>query len=282
MVNVLNSSYIYIPFLYFLKTRLNSKFNKVAWLFTYFIPLFILTFFSDSLSSLSSLLSFFISIIIVNYAYEDGYIYNDAITTINEKKPTLRLPISSIVDIRNNYKKIVVTRFLIATFLLFVIYIISGVKEFLVSLSLYVVINVIYIIYNNTRSILNLYLILPLSFFRFYGPLFVVLPIYNYNLYILPCILLYPLSKFLEFSSRERFKIKLAIRLINDFNYFRLLYYFLTSVLFSILFFFDSKYFPFLLTSLFYFLYRILGVLILKKDKAAMELIKNNHKKHSK
>ncbi len=71
-------------------------------LYLFYSTFFLLAYFYEVYSSIESLTLFFLSIIIINYAYEDGYIYNDFITSEKEKKPTIRLSINRMHRIRKN------------------------------------------------------------------------------------------------------------------------------------------------------------------------------------
>lgn len=254
-------------FFYFIKTRLKTKGQKIAWIFTYFIPLFLLAYFYEVYSSIESLTLFFLSIIIINYAYEDGYIYNDFITSEKEKKPTIRLSINRMHRIRKNLNYFLFYRIFITIILFLIIQNHNDNKHFLTIISMYLSLEIIYIIYNNNRNYINLILILPLSFIRFYGPVIILEDKNHILMTTISLSLLYPISKFIEFASRKRFNISVFKKYSLNINLFRIFYYIIITTLFLSLTLINSDYYPFLIISIYYLIYRILGLLLLKKIK---------------
>ena len=63
---------IFLPFYYLFYSRLRSNISKVAWIFTYIIPIFIVSYLLNIDFIFTSLLIFSIY-----FTYEIGYIYND-------------------------------------------------------------------------------------------------------------------------------------------------------------------------------------------------------------
>nr|AXY99964.1 hypothetical protein [Proteus penneri] len=269
-----------IPFFYFIKTRLKTKGQKIAWIFTYFIPLFLLAYFYEVYSSIESLTLFFLSIIIINYAYEDGYIYNDFITSEKEKKPTIRLSINRMHRIRKNLNYFLFYRIFITIILFLIIQNHNDNKHFLTIISMYLSLEIIYIIYNNNRNYINLILILPLSFIRFYGPVIILEDKNHILMTTISLSLLYPISKFIEFASRKRFNISVFKKYSLNINLFRIFYYIIITTLFLSLTLINSDYYPFLIISIYYLIYRILGLLLLKKNKNLKKTFEKNHKSH--
>lgn len=278
----MNINYILIPNFYFLKTRLKDNKLRFSWFLTYLIPICIfLGVMADKLS-LYNVLSFILSLSLINYAYEDGYIYNDIITTQHEANPTLRLPIQDILYIRERIKNIYLLRFSISLSMLLFIFLFSELKYTILSFIVYFTINFIYYVYNNTRTILNLFLIIPLSFFRFFGVVIIYFYSNDFLLQIFVLILLYPLSKFIEFSTRDRFNISLAKKYIKDFNYFRVVYYFIVSLVVYFIYADDKYYFVYLIVALYYFLYRVLCLILISYNKSIRSAVTKSHRKHKK
>lgn len=278
----MNNNYLIMcfPFAYFSKTRVNSVSKKVAWVFTYFIPLFLLSFFYDIYSSLNSVVVLVSSIFIINYAYEDGYIYNDFITSKKEKKPTIRLPVDRILEISNLFLTFIIIRVAITLIFFFFLYLSSDIYDFILFIFIYIILQLTYFVYNNNRGIINLYLIIPLSFIRFYGPLMIFIPDHTMFLSIICLSFLYPISKFIEFSARKRFNISFFNNKNLDINKFRVFYYMIIALTFAILTIFSIYYLPFLIVSAYYFIYRGLGVLAIKLNKNLARTFKNNHRNH--
>lgn len=64
-----------------------------------------------------------LSLILINYIYENGYIQNDIILTKRETNPTLRIYGEELDNIRKNIRKIFLIRFVITIFILILIFI---------------------------------------------------------------------------------------------------------------------------------------------------------------
>ena len=107
----------YIPFYYLFYTRLKTKMEIVSWIIIFIIPQFLITYFYLDLRVDIFFQLFLIAQLIFHTLYEVGYIENDISTTKKEKNPTLRLDKKSATYIKNNYQKIIYSRY--CTILLF-------------------------------------------------------------------------------------------------------------------------------------------------------------------
>lgn len=263
-----------VPFLYFLKTRLKGKIQRISWIFVYFIPSFILFDFFVPLVELKNIALLIISITLINYIYENGYLQNDIKTTKKEKNPTLRLSFEEMQSVDKNWNKIVFFRVVISLVLIALFYFISNdisltLGLFIISLSL----QILYLIYNNIRNIWNLLLILPINYIRFYGFIIPFVSTDKLVEVVMATILLYPLSKVIEFTKRERFNLIFIGNAIGNIDKFRIYYY---SFVFVLLFFFisDSIYFE---VALYYLVFRTLSYLAISK----LNGLKNNSRSSS-
>lgn len=268
-----------IPFLYFLKTRLKGKVQRISWLFVYFIPSFVLFNFFAPLDEFKNILLLVIGITLINYIYENGYIQNDVKTTKKEKNPTLRLSVENMRYVDKNWLKIILIRTTIIIFLISLFYFISSdlkqtINLFIISLFL----QILYLIYNNIRNIWNLILILPINYIRFYG---FILPfiISEYLIeFIVITTLLYPLTKVLEFARQSRYNLIKISKFVGNVDIFRVKYY-LVLVIFSLFLFIQTReYFYFFLISIYYLFFRICTLYLMTKSKRVQEELLENTK----
>lgn len=238
-------TFFYTPFLYFYKTRLKSKEKLISWFMIYIVPLLLLTITKNDIN----LINYSLVVTITYILYEIGYIMNDCETTKKEKKPTLRINKKSMCYYEEHKKNIYILRFSLATTLM-IICSGLGIKEIY---TLYIII-IIYLIYNNVRSVYNL----PLHFF-------LVMSRYSLVIYIVTSdltlsffsILLFPLPNLLERVGEKRFNATNVLKWPkNNIHKFRALYYAITTIVSLILVIKFEINELLLYTSIFYFFYR--------------------------
>ena len=87
----------FIPFVYTFTTRLNDRKKRIAWCFTYIIPVFMAFAYIMPENIGHNIIYFIMSIVIIYSAYELGYFYNDAELIKKEDNPTLRLNLEQMV-----------------------------------------------------------------------------------------------------------------------------------------------------------------------------------------
>lgn len=269
------------PYLYFLKTRLKGKIQGVSWFLVYFVPnIFLYLYFTNFEFSFNNLSIMILSLILINYIYDNGYIQNDVILTKNEKNPTIRLDIQILENVRKNISKIFILRFIISILIIYFLYfLIEDIQKFILLLVISISLQILYLIYNSVRSVLNLYLILPLSYIRFYG---FIVPFVNYeNLleFIILTTFIYPFSKFLEFTKQPRYGYVFLSNLVGDVDRFRIKYYSAISVFFLIIFIFFSIDYIYLILVIYYLMFRLMAYLALSKSETIRKDIENNSKK---
>jgi hypothetical protein len=269
------------PYLYFLKTRLKGKIQRVSWFLVYFVPnIFLYLYFTNFEFSFNNLSIMILSLILINYIYDNGYIQNDVILTKNEKNPTIRLDIQILENVKKNISKIFILRFIISILIIYFLYfLIEDIQKFILLLVISISLQILYLIYNSVRSVLNLYLILPLSYIRFYG---FIVPFVNYeNLleFIILTTFIYPFSKFLEFTKQPRYGYVFLSNLVGDVDRFRIKYYSAISVFFLIIFIFFSIDYIYLILVIYYLMFRLMAYLALSKSETIRKDIENNSKK---
>ena len=271
--------YIYttIPYFYFIKTRLAGIFQKISWVIIYFFPAFIIYYFlsKDNSISIQNFFVYLLSITAINYVYENGYIQNDVFTSRKEKKPTKRLSENDCEEIFNNSLVIFSIRLLIFAFIIYLISRYGGSYNLYFSLFSCIFLQLIYLLYNNIRSIANLFLIIPLSYIRFYLPILSISPEYlNLDL-LLILLLIYPIPKFIEFSKQKKYSLTRISEMIGSIDLFRFKYY-LIMVAVSAIYHINKKTTTsevFLIISIYFFLYRSISYLIIRKNQYLKEKV---------
>lgn len=269
------------PYLYFLKTRLKGKIQKLSWVFVYFIPnIFLYLYITDFDISFNNIFTMILSLILINYIYENGYIQNDIILTKRETNPTLRIYGEELDNIRKNIRKIFLIRFVITIFILILIFIlVDDYKIFISILTMSVLLQSLYLIYNSVRSVLNLYLILPLSYIRFYGFIIPFVPYKHLVEFIILTIFIYPLPKFLEFTKQPRYKYEFLSKMVGNIDLFRIKYYLISNILFLLAYTLFEIEFVYIFIFLYYLIFRLFAYVAIKKISIVKKDIFNNSKK---
>lgn len=249
--------YPYIPYAYFLKSRLVTRFQRVSWFFVYFVPIIIFWLIYDPGVSVIYLIA---SYVVVNIIYENGYIQNDNFTIKKESNPTIRIPYADIEFIQKNSRGIFVFRLLTIFLFLFLVFCFSDWYVFLLFLALSSALQVLFIFYNNVRSRVNLFLILPLSYLRFYAPVVALCLAEGRSDIVAFLFFLYPLPKFLEFIKNPKYSLPKISSLIGNIDNFRVVYYFSFLVLSAL--FQDEGLLIFL--AAYYFFYRLSSLVVFR------------------
>lgn len=190
----------YVPLMYALETRFlkRSRLGLIVWATEYLIPMLI-TFYLLKMN-FSGMESFLLAIIAVYNFYEIGYIQNDCETIKKEENPTLRVKPLELNYYESRKFLIYGFRILVGTFLSW--FFLNAASPWYVIVLLWLVIP-FYWVYNTLRGRINLYLILPLTAYRYCVP-FMLLPDYgnNHETWMLLLVFVsYPLLKFIEICS---------------------------------------------------------------------------------
>jgi len=269
-----------IPFNYFLQTRLKSKFQKISWIFVYFIPnIFLYMHVTNFELSVNNIVIMIVGITLINYIYENGYIQNDIVLTQTEKEPNLRVSGKQLDDIRRKTKQIFFLRFFVLVLLLFSVLILTNNKQiFFTYLLISIFLQSLYLIYNNIRNIWNLYLIVPLSYLRFYGFIIPFVSSQNLNEFVLMTILLYPLLKFLEFTKQPRYNFPKLSKVIGTTDRFRVIYYFIVLVITLFCFYILNSSIEYTVVAIYYLLFRVTTFVAINNNKTIKEEMLNNTK----
>lgn len=254
MSNLLNYRlFFFVPFLYFFKTRLKNKSNKISWILIYIVPILLMVFFQGKVSFLS-VLSIFIYITSIYTVYEMGYIWNDTETIKNEKEPTKRLSDIELKFYEKNKYLIYITR-LTFVFLFSFYFISSNIYVFFITNMLAILI--LYLIYNSNRNILNLPLHFLLVCARFVAPVIAFT-----SVSFLWVAFVFPIINLLERASEKRFRLHFFYNFfLSDKKRGRYIYYIIlfficlyfnspTSITVTVIYMFFYRFFSYELTSL--------------------------------
>lgn len=271
----------YFPYLYFVHTRLKKRYQQISWIFIYVVPVSFIYFYYVPLNIFNIIL-FLLGVTVINMTYENGYIQNDVKTIKKEKNPTLRLSKTELQYFEQNFFLILLVRWIIIVILILIFGFMSSIEQVIKLINIVLILQILYYFYNINRNIINLFLLLPINYIRYFG---VVIPFLN-NSEIIPFIIFtvftYPLLKVIEFLKKDSYNIKLFKKLLNNIDLFRIYYYLLNISVFSaILILFDLNVLNLkhltssLIISIYFFIYRFLTYFVLKKFSQKLNLEKN-------
>lgn len=264
------------PQAYFFKTRLVSRFQRISWFFVFVVPVICFYLLFEEVD----LIQLFFSFITINYIYENGYIQNDVLTVRYEEAPTKRLSEKEAMFALERIKLIFLSRAFVLFSLLCLLYSISNLNYFLIYIACCVVLQSVFLFYNAVRGKINIFLILPMSFLRFYSPLlpfFVGHGMWGETFFL---VLLYPLCKTLEFTKEKKYNFNKISNLVPKVDVFRVYYYFFVVLIISFCGYYTDGSFPYsTMVSLYYFFYRLVGLSVYSFSARARKSIGASAKK---
>lgn len=271
-MNKIKYKFTIIPFLYFLKTRLKRKVQRISWIFVYFIPGFILFNHFANLTEPENIFLLLIGITLINYIYENGYIQNDVKTILKEKNPTLRLSFREIQIINSQWNLIIVFRLFIALILILLFFLVSkNFERALYLICISVLLQLLYIVYNSTRNIFNLILLLPINYIRFYGFIIPFVPADKLLKFTFSTALIYPLLKVLEFTKLPRYNMLKMGNLLGRIDNFRVFYYLFISIVSMANYFLFNISFIYVYISIYYLIFRTVALLLINKNNSSIK-----------
>ncbi len=245
---------IFIPFFYFLKSRLNSFKNLIFHSYYEWIPAFLILVYLETYSTAGLAKGLLLSYLAFISIYEIGYFINDFYSTKFEKNPRPR--------INEDFASYEVVSFIFFRLLVFSLctYIL-GFHFDLIWYTFYITLIISFLAHNTiTIPAVKTVTFLNLSFYRFFAPIFMFLSEDNFKNILLPIILNYCIFRMLtymdsknllNFTERKTPSFKLAyylllipihviIALLNNSNLpllilcyfllFNVVYYFIESV----------------------------------------------------
>ncbi len=247
----------YIPFLYFIKTRLRQSYQKVSYIFIYFFPVFYFVFLLGG-----SWIEALGAILLIYSVYELGYMFNDTISEKYECNKTSRLTFEeSNYFIRHRWY-IVCFRLLCASIICF--FMIEKLQSFI----LIPLILTVFYFYNTGNVRFRLLLHFLLVTIRYVSPF--ILSVGFQLPFILYLVLIFPLHNSIERLREDKFGFSSYIKNFFLFNTTsgRFIYYFLLSLV-SIIFYFNGLYvdLSFIVLCLLFMAYRLSGMFVVSLVK---------------
>lgn len=228
----------YIPVVYAFRTRMgNSVEGFVKWLCEYLIPTFFCYFLAGNSLNLA-IDNYFLIILLTYTLYETGYIQNDTETIKKEKDPTLRLSLSEIAYYEKNRKAVIGIRLFIAILLSTLLMINCSFSiGSVVAVTGSWAILLVYLIYNSVRGHMSFVLHFFLLLLRYSTATLMFIPNVSWIVFVL-CITIFPLPMLMEILRKGKFGIHYNFTKIylNDYekrHIFRIKYYFLLTMFFS-------------------------------------------------
>ncbi len=243
-----------LPFCYSFRTRINTLESKISFIVTFLIPSYILSYwFGSQVESFNLIFALlFLALFIM---YEIGYIWNDFHTVLFELKPTMRLSNDQYLSMARSYPIHIALRFLLICFLLYFLQYLTEVNV-LLFLILILLLNFSYSLHNFFRGKQNIVTIFLLMFFKYLSVPFVFVSNVNEFYQLLCFIFLVPLVRTFLFTTHSRFDFNFLHK--KDVTKFRALYYLSSSLILSVLFYFNSEFkYLFIISSLLLLFYSL-------------------------
>ena len=218
----------FVPFAYFVSTRLMTVEKVLSWLVIYPASLTLAYFSFTPEITVTATISILVGMITIYTIYELGYIANDTFTVAKETAPTLRLDDYETLFVKSNWHLIVTVRVSLTITFLILLKILNpdGLPLFCLILA---ILSFAFYFYNKTRGTINIPLHFILVTCRFSGPCMLLMPDVVFLCFT---ILAFPIINLLERASEHRYNISwLQGSVISNQNSGRWLYYLITSAL---------------------------------------------------
>ena len=226
----------FVPLIFAIQTRFlrRSRLGLIIWATEYLIPVLLSLFIMKW--SLYDIVTGLLAIIAVYNLYEIGYIQNDCETIKKEDRPTKRLTVKQLKYYEEHKSFIYGVRMLWGVF--FSWYFMEKGLSWIWIAAMWMVIPY-YLVYNYLRGRICLYLIMPLTTYRYCFPLIIYGMILESSLVWIVAFTLYiayPLSTFIEICSDGKGNppetwTRLFLRNFDDRFRFRVWYYLLMSMM---------------------------------------------------
>lgn len=263
-----------IPFFYTFYTRIKGNGKRIAYLFTFIIPVFLYAFvtINNSKESITSIaIAIVVSLIGTMSIYEIGYIRNDVFTIKKEKNPTLRLKKEELTYVEMNIKVILLIKYIITLISLVIIFFMGyNALQYLVGL---ILIEVVYFIHNTIRGKLSIVSFFILSTLRYIVPLVILNT--KLEITILVFILVISVPRTIEKAAEKKFNIK-VLNFVNesiDINFLRFIYYIALVINVLAQLFTNRISYLFLILSVYYLIYRglIFAIIFMKNRNVGIQ-----------
>lgn len=234
---------IFFPFGYTYLSRIKSIPKFTSFLLTIPIPCFL--FFYYGLVSIEDRfpvtgLLFIWGYINLYIFYENGYIENDIKTVKKESNPTLRIVGDLYHIIDTNYYKIIVARMMLFSLSTLLLYFLTNFDLILKLVFLSAVTSLFYYLHNNIRNAFKVLTFFCLSASRFIFPLFVFSHLIppGKHVYIFLSVFIYTIPALFIYSTKS---FKFTRFLLGSENKYKIIYYAITSLIFTVLYFVSDE-----------------------------------------
>ncbi|WP_055069309.1 hypothetical protein [Clostridium massiliamazoniense] len=252
-----------IPFYYTFYTRIKGKSKRIAYIFTFILPIYIYIIAFNRSFTLVDFIASILGFIGLMSVYEVGYINNDVITIQYEKNPTLRLKEDEILYARERIGKIRFIKYIIS---LIVIGILGALNcNYIYYTVGLILIYIVYLAHNKVRDKKSIITFFFLSILRY-----ITVPLmFSYslnmkvdkglNLYIsiVLFILIIALPRTIEKAAEKKYNISSLEIIKKKTTEFRVIYYILGSLV-GVGLAIGGFGYSYLVLSLYYLSYRLL------------------------
>lgn len=221
--------FFFVPYGYFVKTRVTTLAAQMSWVLIYFVPLFLTVFAFQGEIEILDVLYLLLGTTAIYALYEIGYIDNDTTTVQLEAEPTRRLDQNQTAYVQAQLFWIYGARIALAIVAFILCFAAPGFAWGLIGIFVLVP---TFFFYNRTRSALNALLHPVLVSVRFCAPVLLLIPDLEVLLYLL---LLFPLLNSLERAAEPRYGfVALQNFILSNQTSGRWLYYLIVMLLVSV------------------------------------------------
>jgi hypothetical protein len=258
------------PFAYAFSTRNKTIFYKVSFFLVIVLPILIISLAGNNDNDIMlNMLKFIAGFTALYCIYEIGYIFNDTYTVRFETNPTIRLSKKENDFVERSANFLISIRvFYVFILLLLLNYLgVSNLALFAVMLGL---LDVSYAIHNYFRNRVNIISIFFVVVFKYISVPILFMPLDTFYYYAFILILLVPVLRTIEFAAKDKYKIKLFYTF--NFDRFRIWYYLVLTIFFTVLSIIDYKFLIGLFLSFYFLVFRFAGYFILRTNKIGRKI----------
>jgi len=207
--------------------------------------------------------------------YEIGYIWNDRLTMrVESEYVTQRLDPSDASVLKRYYRKIVISKGLVSLLLCLLISLIAMLLRLEISISKFVaalmLMNMTFFVHNHVRSKWSIATFMMLCCLKYivFVFLFPVISTGGMINLIITEIILIPLLRTIEYSTKRRYRLGFFRTLVGDLDWFRIKYYIIVAGICVVLYSVHQRYVILLLmSSIFMVIFRIATLILSIKLK---------------
>jgi hypothetical protein len=257
----------YVPYVYGIRSRSKTILHKGSFLILFLLPVFLFCFSAAADMNFGRFaISFICAFTSMYCVYEIGYLYNDVITTKNEKMPSYWLPQKEQDYVEKKFQLLVASRVLIVCACLVALSLlqINNLEIFEVAL---VLLYLIFTVHNSIRNKWNVVTNFGLQCLKYCC---VTLPFCNKEnliVYMVIMIIQVPLIRSIEFLAKKRMGITFMQKM--DISLLRVVYHLIISIVMISLFIMSREhiYVAAMSVSIILLTFRIISYILLKNKK---------------